>query len=67
VAFRSSHTAEEGPDHDRCLHAGYYSGAGIYSKRSRTLRYVLVCDDCGEEMKQILALEYAPDPVFATA
>jgi hypothetical protein len=31
------------------------------------LRYVLVCDDCGEEMKQIAALEYLPDPVFATA
>lgn len=30
------------------------------------LRYVLVCDDCGEEMKEISALEYVPNPVPAT-
>ena len=29
------------------------------------LRYVLVCDDCGEEMKEISALEYVPKPVLA--
>jgi hypothetical protein len=50
-----------------CNHAGYYSGLGVYSKDSKTLRYVLICDDCGEEMKEILAQEYAPDPVFGTA
>ena len=67
MASRSSHTPETGRDHDCCQHAGYYSGAGIYLKDSQTLRYVLVCDDCGEEMKQISVLEYAPDPVFAIA
>ena len=67
MASRSSHTPQKRRDHGCCLHTGYYSGTGIYSKDSRTLRYVLVCDDCGEEIKQIAALEYAPDPVFATA
>jgi hypothetical protein len=38
---------------------------GLYCKRSQTLRYVLVCDDCGEEMKELSALDYAPVPVFA--
>jgi hypothetical protein len=38
---------------------------GLYTRSSRTLRYVLVCDDCGEEMKELSALEYAPTPVFA--
>ena len=65
MASHSSHAPREGDD--RCEHAGYYSGKGFYSKDSRTLRYVLVCDDCGEEMKQIAALEYVPDPAFATA
>jgi hypothetical protein len=50
---------------DGCQHSGYYSGMGLYSKSSRTLRYVLVCDDCGAEMKELSALEYAPTPVFA--
>jgi hypothetical protein len=49
-----------------CAHSGYYSGVGVYSQDSRMLRYVLVCDECGEEMKEISELEYAPDPVFET-
>ena len=65
MVSRGLHNPHEGLD--CCEHAGYYSGTGIYSKDSRTLRYVLVCDDCGEEIKEIAALEYAPDPVFAVA
>ena len=65
MASRGSHAPQEA--NDCCQHAGYHSGRGFYSQDSRTLRYVLVCDDCGEEMKQIAALEYAPDPVFVTA
>jgi hypothetical protein len=52
---------------DRCPHSGFYSGVGLYSRESQTLRYVLVCDDCGEEMKEILATDYAPAPVFEHA
>ena len=39
---------------------------GLYSKESATLRYVLVCDDCGEEMKEISTLDYTPQPVFGS-
>ena len=46
-----------------CQHSGYYSGMGMYSRDSRSLRYVLVCDDCGEEMQELSTLEYAPNPV----
>ena len=46
-----------------CHHSGYYSGMGMYSRDSRSLRYVLVCDDCGDEMREISTLEYSPDPV----
>ena len=49
-----------------CRHSGYYSGLGIYMRDSQVLRYVLICDDCGEEMKEISALEYVPKPVPAT-
>jgi len=52
---------------DRCKHAGYYSGVGFYSHDSKMLRYVLVCDDCGEEVQQISAQEYAPNPVLEHA
>jgi hypothetical protein len=57
--------SQPGRDDDSCGHSGYYSGIGFYSRDSRTLRYVLVCDDCGEEMKEISTLDYAPDPLFA--
>jgi hypothetical protein len=49
----------------RCRHDGYYSGVGVYARDSQTLRYLLVCDDCGEEMKEISALDYVPRPVLA--
>jgi hypothetical protein len=52
---------------DRCPHSGFYSGVGFYSHDSHTLRYLLICDECGEEMKEILALHYAPEPVFEPA
>ena len=52
---------------ERCPHAGFYSGVGVYSRESQTLRYVLICDECGEEMKEILATDYAPEPVFENA
>ena len=48
----------------RCRHDGYYSGMGIYVHDSQTLRYLLVCDDCGEEMKEITALDYVPSPML---
>ena len=65
MSLRSLHHPRA--DQDCCEHAGYYSGRGIYSKETGMLRYVLVCDHCGGEMKEIAALEYAPDPVFAKA
>ena len=50
-----------------CPHEGFYSGLGVYSKDSKTLRYVLDCDACGQEMKELLAEEYAPNPVLEHA
>jgi hypothetical protein len=50
----------------RCRHSGFHSGVGLYSKDSKEIRYVLVCDECGEEVKQIETVSYSPDPVFET-
>jgi hypothetical protein len=48
-----------------CRHSGYYTGLGLYTRESQTLRYVLVCDDCGEEMEEISTQDYAPEPALA--
>ena len=52
---------------DRCPHDGYYSGVGFYSKDRETVRYVLVCDQCGEEMQEVSTEAYAPNPVLGSA
>jgi hypothetical protein len=52
---------------DDCSHSGFYSAVGTYSHESQTLRYVLICDECGEEMKEILAEEYTPNPAFESS
>ena len=63
-AARSVHDRRAG---SRCRHDGYYSGVGVYVHDLQTLRYLLVCDDCGEEMKEISSLDYVPSPVLGTA
>ncbi len=44
-----------------CTHDGFHSGQGRYSHATQTLRYVLVCDDCHQELAQIHAEEYRPN------
>jgi hypothetical protein len=43
-----------------CTHEGFHSGEGRYDRRAGTLRYVMVCDDCHEEVAQIQVQEYSP-------
>ena len=50
-----------------CRHDGYYSGLGMYSQESETIRYVLVCDDCGSEVREISAESYVPNPLIEAA
>ena len=63
---------EESPiSHDRragaCRHDGFHSGVGVYVHDLQLLRYVLVCDECGAETREISAEEYVPSPVLGTA
>jgi hypothetical protein len=51
--------------HDgKCSHAGYHSGIGFYSKESEVIRYVLVCDQCGQETREVFCEPYAPNPLI---
>ena len=51
--------------HDgNCPHAGFHSGIGFYSKEAEQIRYVLVCDACGAETKEVFNEPYAPNPLL---
>ena len=47
---------------DPCDHAGFHSGQGRYTAASGQLQYVIVCDDCGEEVRVLESVDYRPDP-----
>ena len=47
-----------------CSHAGYHSGLGFYSKESGQIRYVLICDDCGQETREVFKEPYVPNPLL---
>ena len=44
-----------------CDHGGYHSGVGKLSNDFRAIRFVLVCDGCGEELREVHVEEYAPE------
>jgi hypothetical protein len=43
-----------------CDHQGFHSGEGRYDERTRTLRYVVVCDTCHAEVRVVSVEDYAP-------
>src|SRR5262245_61783940 len=43
-----------------CDHQGFHSGGGRYDPVSHTLRYVVVCDTCHAELREVSAEDYAP-------
>ena len=44
-----------------CTHDGFHSGQGRYIQATGRLRYVVICDDCGTELREVTELEYRPD------
>lgn len=44
-----------------CDHSGFHSGVGRLSRDFQSIRFVLVCDVCGEETREVHVQEYAPD------
>jgi len=43
-----------------CKHNGYHSGQGRYNRDSEDLRYVIVCDDCEQEVFEVGVEPYRP-------
>lgn len=43
-----------------CDHSGFYSGVGKLSLDFASIRFVLVCDECGEEIREVHVEHYAP-------
>ena len=43
-----------------CDHQGFHSGVGRYNATARTLRYVIVCDTCHAELREVSIEKYAP-------
>lgn len=47
---------------DACNHAGYHSGQSRYTLATEELRYVVVCEACGDEVRLVESVAYRPDP-----
>jgi hypothetical protein len=47
--------------HGDCDHSGFHSGVGKLSSDFSAIRFVLVCDGCGEEMREVHVEQYVPE------
>jgi hypothetical protein len=43
-----------------CDHVGFHSGQGRYDRIEERIRYVLVCDACDSELRELDSSEYRP-------
>jgi hypothetical protein len=46
---------------DSCDHSGFHSGVGKLSHDFQSIRFVLVCDDCGTETREVHVEHYTPE------
>ncbi len=44
-----------------CDHQGFHSGEGRYDPIAKRLRYVVVCDSCRAELREVSVESYAPN------
>lgn len=44
-----------------CDHSGFHSGVGKLSRDFESIRFVLVCDGCGTEIREVHVEQYLPD------
>jgi hypothetical protein len=44
-----------------CDHSGFHSGVGKLSRGFESIRFVLVCDGCGTEIREVHVERYVPD------
>jgi hypothetical protein len=43
-----------------CDHSGFHSGVGKMTHDFRSIRFVVICDGCGEEVQEVLVEDYKP-------
>ncbi len=43
-----------------CDHDGFHSGVGRLARDFRSIRFVMVCDSCGAEVREVNVEDYAP-------
>ena len=43
-----------------CEHGGFHTGQGRYDRRAERLRYVIVCDECEAEIRELEVEDYRP-------
>ena len=43
-----------------CDHNGFHSGVGKLASDYQSIRFVVICDGCGEEMHEVHVEEYSP-------
>ena len=43
-----------------CQHDGFHTGEGRYDAASQTLRYIVTCDGCGVELREVTVERYRP-------
>jgi hypothetical protein len=44
-----------------CEHVGFHTGQGRYDRTMERLRYVVVCDECQAEVRELDAHDYRPE------
>jgi hypothetical protein len=44
-----------------CDHNGFHSGMGKLSTDFRSIRFVLICDGCGEEIREVHVEDYSAE------
>jgi hypothetical protein len=44
-----------------CDHSGFHSGVGKLSTDFQSIRFVVVCDGCGQELREVHVEQYAPE------
>lgn len=44
-----------------CNHDGFHSGQGRYLPETQSIRYVMVCDTCLAELREVDVMRYSPD------
>ena len=43
-----------------CEHDGFHSAQGRYDAETHVLRYVVICDRCRAEVRELLVQRYTP-------